>query len=180
MQGSDLPRIFISEIRVGALTAAAQAIIHRTVERCPAATGRWAPLSTLLGVPPWPAPSLADFNALAEESEYAAWVLCHGYAVNHATVAVHRLAGLQGGIAALNEQLQGWGFALNAEGGVTKVRCGPIAAQWLLLSLNSCIGLPPPLCRSARTACCSRAPQSLTWSPSPLLGARRARFRAVT
>ena len=63
-----------------------------------------------------------------QESEYAAWVLAHGYALNHTTVSVHRMAGLQGGIAALNEHLQGQGFLLNAEGGVTKV-CGCVWAR---------------------------------------------------
>ena len=39
---------------------------------------------------PWQTPSLEDFEALAEESEYAAWVLANGYALNHTTLTVHR------------------------------------------------------------------------------------------
>ncbi len=31
----------------------------------------------------------------AQESEYAAWVLVNGYALNHTTVAVHRMRGLE-------------------------------------------------------------------------------------
>lgn len=30
-----------------------------------------------------------------QESEYAAWVLVNGYALNHATVSVHRLQGFR-------------------------------------------------------------------------------------
>ena len=33
----------------------------------------------------------ADYDELAAVSEYASWVLAHGYALNHMTVAVHRL-----------------------------------------------------------------------------------------
>ena len=33
----------------------------------------------------------ADYDELAAVSEYATWVLAHGYALNHMTVAVHRL-----------------------------------------------------------------------------------------
>ncbi len=33
----------------------------------------------------------ADYVELAAVSEYASWVLAHGYALNHMTVAVHRL-----------------------------------------------------------------------------------------
>jgi len=34
---------------------------------------------------PWPAPERSDVEAVAEVSQYAAWVLVHGYAVNHFT-----------------------------------------------------------------------------------------------
>ena len=35
--------------------------------------------------------STEEYEALAAESEYAAWTLMNGYALNHAAVAVHRL-----------------------------------------------------------------------------------------
>ena len=42
--------------------------------------------------PPWAATATeADYEALAAVSEYAGWVLAHGYALNHMTMAVHRL-----------------------------------------------------------------------------------------
>lgn len=51
---------------------------------------------------PWATPALADWEALAEESEYAAWVLVNGYALNHTTITVHRLALPQTSIAEWN------------------------------------------------------------------------------
>ena len=45
---------------------------------------------------PWPAPERSDVEAVAEVSQYAAWVLVHGYAVNHFTglVNAHRVESL--------------------------------------------------------------------------------------
>ena len=44
------------------------------------------------GRPPWAETATeADYDALAAVSEYASWVLAHGYALNHMTMAVHRL-----------------------------------------------------------------------------------------
>ncbi len=38
---------------------------------------------------PWPAPERSDVEAIASVSQYAAWVLVHGYAVNHFTGLVN-------------------------------------------------------------------------------------------
>ena len=42
---------------------------------------------------PWPPPVRSDVEAVAEVSQYAAWVLVHGYAVNHFTglINAHRV-----------------------------------------------------------------------------------------
>lgn len=69
---------------------------------------------------PWSIPTAADYDVLAAESEYAAWVLAHGYSLNHTTISVH---GLPGGpaIDAFNDKLSAAGFRLSAAGGVTKI-----------------------------------------------------------
>jgi Domain of unknown function (DUF1338) len=107
----DFPKLFISELRVWELSNAAQAIITRTVARhrepiATAALARLSSLSTerlddqsrqevLSGVVsefhtlPWPAPARADVEALNRESQYAAWVLVHGYGVNHFTSLIN-------------------------------------------------------------------------------------------
>lgn len=56
---------------------------------------------------------------LGRESEYAAWTLVNGYALNHTTVSVHRLGSLRN-IEKLNDFLQENGIKLNSEGGVLK------------------------------------------------------------
>ena len=55
-----------------------------------------------------------------QESKYAAWVLCNGYALNHTTVSVHSLC-VPGGIRVVNDLLQSTGFRLNEAGGAVKV-----------------------------------------------------------
>ncbi|KAL3582796.1 hypothetical protein D5086_017128 [Populus alba] len=55
------------------------------------------------------------------ESEYAAWTLVNGYALNHVTISTHRLKTHLTNIRALNQFLQENGFNLNSEGGVLKV-----------------------------------------------------------
>jgi hypothetical protein len=57
---------------------------------------------------------------LPQESEYAAWVLLHGYAANHIAIAVHRIPGMGGGLRELNKLLLSQGFQLNEAGGAIK------------------------------------------------------------
>lgn len=54
------------------------------------------------------------------ESEYAAWTLVNGYALNHVTISVHRLKSHLNKIKKLNQFLEEKGFKLNSEGGVLK------------------------------------------------------------
>ncbi len=42
------------------------------------------------GVLPWETPSLADYEALLSESEFAGWVLVNGYGLSHTAISVHR------------------------------------------------------------------------------------------
>lgn len=107
----EFPRLFISELRVWELSNDAQMIITRTVaqHREPIATSALARLSSLSterldsrseaevlsGVVsefhtlPWPAPEKSDVESLNAESQYAAWVLVHGYNVNHFTSLIN-------------------------------------------------------------------------------------------
>jgi len=54
------------------------------------------------------------------ESEYAAWTLVNGYALNHVTISVHRLKSHLKKIKKLNQFLEEKGIKLNSEGGVLK------------------------------------------------------------
>lgn len=57
---------------------------------------------------------------LYRESEYAAWTLVNGYAVNHVTVSVHRLKSRIKSIKTLNQFIEEHGYKLNSEGGTLK------------------------------------------------------------
>ena len=128
----ELPRIFVSELKVEEMSAKTQSIINKYAGvGVPGSTalGKYGLVTGFLGVTPWPAPSLEEYQTLAEESEYAAWVLVNGYALNHTTIAVHRLAGFEGGIEALNKYLKEQGLKLSQEGGETKVSLDGLLLQ---------------------------------------------------
>ena len=103
------PKLFISELKTWELSTRSRQIIERALkdhrkplgdatlaelrgvaELSPAR--RAALLKTLLrffaGLP-WSRPSKADVLALDKESQFGAWVLVHGYDVNHFTASVN-------------------------------------------------------------------------------------------
>lgn len=116
----NLPRVFISELLVEELSPGAQQVVRRYATEA-ATLGPYAVIGSITGTLPWSTPRAEDYDALLKESEYAAWTLVNGYALNHTTISVHRLPDLQGGIQQLNAQLQAQGYRLNDEGGVLKV-----------------------------------------------------------
>ncbi len=68
----------------------------------------------------WRTPTLADYQLLAKESEYAAWVIYNRYYLNHFTVSVHNLPAGYNTVADFNNFLEKEGFRLNDSGGKTK------------------------------------------------------------
>lgn len=117
-----LPRLFVSELKVKELPPEAQRIIRRIAAPHADVLGKYGITTGFFGLPPWENLITShEYKVLAGVSEYAAWVSVNGYALNHTTIAVHRLEGLQGGIAALNSHLTKQGIALSKEGGETKV-----------------------------------------------------------
>ncbi len=100
------PKIFISELQAWKLTSAAQAIIERSLEAAsPGFTVRdleqFSRPSELLRpqlveravgfveTVPWPIVGKEDVLALNRESQYGAWVLVHGFNVNHFTALIN-------------------------------------------------------------------------------------------
>lgn len=61
----------------------------------------------------------STYQALLEESPYAAWLAAFGFRANHFTVAAHELTTLDS-LSALNDLLIASGFKLNETGGVIK------------------------------------------------------------
>ncbi|XP_035821526.1 uncharacterized protein [Zea mays] len=114
-----LPRIFISELLVDELTTQSQEIIHKYIKTSGNGNNHAAIASTS-GELTWEKPIYSDFQILSRESEYAAWTLVNGYALNHATIATHRLESDIRSINKFNKFVEDNGFKLNSEGGILK------------------------------------------------------------
>ncbi|KAK2990799.1 hypothetical protein RJ640_012700 [Escallonia rubra] len=115
-----LPRIFISELLVDQMSPKTQEIVRKYTEI--SGTGnKHAALASALGSLTWEKPKHSEFEELARESEYAAWTLVNGYAVNHVTISAHRLKSHLRDIKSLDRFIEDNGFKLNSEGGVLKV-----------------------------------------------------------
>ncbi|HEY5923429.1 MAG TPA: DUF1338 domain-containing protein [Kofleriaceae bacterium] len=110
------PKVFISELCVTELSAAANQIVDRLVRQLPAGFGErpdlpWAGR-------PWQV-RRAEYESLLIDSEYAAWVAAFGFRVNHFTVFVNALTTFPD-LQSLNAFLLDHGFTLNEAGGVIK------------------------------------------------------------
>ncbi len=123
----NLPRIFISELRVKELSESAQKIIGGYIENIlkdPTTklevTNVDKTLSFLKG-PLWELPTYQDYQTLANESEYAAWVICNQYYLNHYTMSVHAFPTPYDTLERFNIFLEDIGITLNNAGGKIKV-----------------------------------------------------------
>ena len=110
------PRVFISELKLAEVSPEARRVIGKLIDAAPANVFLGDDLP-MVGRP-WPV-SWADYETLAAESEYAAWLAAFGFRANHFTVAAHALKSFAS-LAELNTSLQGAGFELNAAGGLIK------------------------------------------------------------
>lgn len=121
-----LPRIFVSELRVADLSEDAQTIIRSytdTVESDPVDAldlDDAAAVDEFLHRPLWRTPTLSDYQRLAEESEYASWVIYNRYYLNHFTISIHSLPEPFNTVEQFNILLEANGFRLNASGGKAK------------------------------------------------------------
>jgi hypothetical protein len=120
------PRIFVSELRVGDLSEKSQEIIRSYTNEVAADPVDSLDLDNGLEVdaflhrPLWRTPTAADYLALLQESEYAAWVIYNRYYLNHFTISVHNLPDGYRTVAQFNHFLEGLGIKLNTSGGKIK------------------------------------------------------------
>lgn len=120
------PRIFMSELRVSELSEEAQKIIKKYTQDITIDPVDQIDLDDTKQVgqffykPLWNMPSLADYNTLADESEYAAWVIYNRYYLNHYTISVHDLPKAYNTIEKFNEFLESIDIKLNTSGGKIK------------------------------------------------------------
>jgi hypothetical protein len=122
----EYPRIFISELRVSDLSETAVSLVnkytkHITLDPVDAldlndvqAVGNFFYTSL------WELPSIEDYQTLAQDSEYAAWVIYNRYYLNHYTISVHELKNGYNTMESFNSFLVDIGIKLNDSGGVIK------------------------------------------------------------
>lgn len=122
----ELPRIFISELRVNELSTEAKKIIKSYTEEI-----KFDPVDKLdltnsesvakfLQTPLWNLPTIEDYEFLLNESEYASWVIYNRYYLNHYTISVHDLPSPFNKLESFNSFLKNIGIKLNTSGGIIK------------------------------------------------------------
>lgn len=121
------PRIFLSELRVEDLSEESQKIIYSYTDEVKSDPvdnldlDNGSEVDAFLHKPLWRTPSLADYQTLLKESEYAAWVIYNRYYLNHFTISVHNLPEGYNTVANFNDFLESNGIKLNTSGGKIKV-----------------------------------------------------------
>ena len=124
---SAFPRIFVSELRVDDLSENAQRIIRSYTDEVKSDPADSLDLNDGIAVdaflhqPLWRTPTWEDYEALQQESEYAAWVIYNRYYLNHYTISVHNLKEGYGTIRQFNDFLEKIGVKLNDAGGKIKI-----------------------------------------------------------
>jgi hypothetical protein len=124
---SAFPRIFVSELRVDDLSENAQRIIKSYTDEVKSDPADTLDLNDAVAVdeflhkPLWRIPTWEDYEALQQESEYAAWVIYNRYYLNHYTISVHNLKSGYGTIQEFNAFLERIGIKLNDAGGKIKI-----------------------------------------------------------
>jgi hypothetical protein len=113
---ASLPKVFISELKVGEFPPKLGEIVRRLVSQVPEAfLQRW---DLPAAGRPWDV-SYEEYEALRAHSEYAAWVAAFGFRANHFTVFVNELRTCAT-LEELNALLKQNGFRLNSAGGEIK------------------------------------------------------------
>ena len=120
------PRVFISELRLEELSAASKGIIGKylaDINRDPLDEidlRDGEVITSFLHTPLWGVPTLAEYQTLLEESEYAAWVMYNRYYLNHYTISVHDLPVGYNRLEEFNVFAKAIGIKLNSAGGEIK------------------------------------------------------------
>jgi hypothetical protein len=127
-----LPRIFLSELRVADLPERSREIIGKytsSIQRDPVDVldlDDAVAIDRFLHSGNWPLPTYEDYRWLADDSEYASWVIYNRYYLNHFTISVHNLPAGFNTVADFNRFLEAHGFVLNDSGG--KIKASPDGA----------------------------------------------------
>jgi len=124
----NMPRIFISELRVNDLSTSTRKIIYKYTSQVKSDPVEKLNLNShheiieFLSSPLWELPSITDYDALLDESEYASWVIYNRYYLNHYTISVHDLPKNYNNLENFNKLLvDKMNIRLNDSGGIIKV-----------------------------------------------------------
>ena len=122
----NLPRVFISECRVGDFSTDTQTIVDRYASAISSDPVNALDLmdghavDDFLHTRLWPQPTWEDYSSTAKESEYVSWVLNNRYYLNHFTISIHALPDGYNNIQQFNSFLESIGVQLNDSGGKIK------------------------------------------------------------
>ena len=115
----DLPKIFISELKIEELSDFARETILDAVSQIP--EGYTSQDNFLYSGRPWEA-TAEKYEKLVQESEYAGWMYAFGFRPNHFTVSINRLKNYKS-VEAVNSFLKSQNIPLNTSGG--EIKGGP-------------------------------------------------------
>ena len=118
-EGGGLPRIFVSELVVDSLDDAARLALESCVARQSGSCARH-----LWEGHRWQPATATEYDVLSAKSEYAAWVAAFGIRVNHFTLGLNQLDGIDS-LGELCARLRGAGIELN--GGEVPIQGSPSA-----------------------------------------------------
>lgn len=113
---SDLPKVFVSELKTSEFSDFVKQKVSACIEAMPAGIEKQEDFC--VSGRPWPITS-SDYETLAQESEYAAWMAAFGFRANHFTVSINELKSFQE-VGELNQFLKDNRFELNTSGGEIK------------------------------------------------------------
>ncbi len=113
---ANLPKVFISELKLEECSTQLQRIVKQLVEQIEPQYMQGSEF--LYAGRPWQL-THQEYMLLADESEYAAWVAAHGYGANHFTVSVNQLTQFAE-VQQVNDYLKSSGFVINQSGGEVK------------------------------------------------------------
>ena len=122
----NMPRIFISELKVDELSKKSKNIIYKYTDQVKKDPVDELDLDNVNNVikflkkPLWSIPSFEDYNNLLKESEYASWVIYNRYYLNNYTISVHDLNKNHNTLEKFNRFLENIDIKLNDSGGFIK------------------------------------------------------------
>jgi hypothetical protein len=110
------PKVFISELLIDQFDEHFQKLVEFLISQVP--SDFFEDDSFLYKGRAWDI-SYAEFQSLADQSEYASWMAAHGYRPNHFTIFINKLKKFND-ISKLNQFLKDNGVSLNSSGGEIK------------------------------------------------------------